>query len=244
MAEHGLKLTVFTPDVAQIRDSGLIADVRDAREVFDDPSIDWLLQARPDHWTDIFRTEGLAQGLGTWADLDLIFVNPLPENSYLIGRNGPGINTAVLRLPIDSPVLADYLTLCRLRPLPLVGPYQPLARRVCGHLDIARKTLFGRRLPPPALGGATVGQIVKRRGIEAELLPAHVFYPVPIRNLELFYQDGRTIDAMLEPDTVTVHLWNRQFTNRFGRALPPQDSWLGQIVQRYEQRSTLLMAAE
>ncbi len=244
MAEHGIKLTVFTPDVAQVRASGLVADVRDARGVFDDPSIDWLLKARPDHWTDIFRTEGLAQGLGTWADLDLIFVNPLPENGYLIGRNGTGINTAVLRLPVGSPVLADYLSLCRRRPLPLVGPYQPLARRVCGHLNIARKKLFGRRLPPPALGGGTVEQIVKRRGVEAELLPAHVFYPVPIRDLELFYQDAHTIDAMLEPDTVSVHLWNRQFTNRFGRKLPPKGSWLGNIVQRYEPRPNLLMAAE
>ncbi len=244
MAAHGLKLTVFTPDVARVRNSGLVADVRDAREVLDDPSIDWLLKWRPDHWSDIFRVEGLAQGHGTWVDLDLIFVKPLPRNPYLIGRNGSGINTAVLRLPLGSPVLVDYLKVCRRRPLPLVGPFEPLACRALGHINIARKRLFGRRLPPPALGGGTLKRIIERCGFEAELLPQHVFYPVPIKDVELYYQDAAQVDAMLAPDTVTVHLWNRQFTNRFGRSPPPRGSWLGQTVQRYEQQRELLIAAE
>ena len=160
MAAHGLKLTVFTPHVALVRSSGLVADVRDAREVLDDPSIDWLLASRADYWSDIFRVEGLALGRGAWVDLDLIFIKPLPQQDYLIGRNGRGINNAVLKLPVGSPALTDYLSLCRQRPLPLVAPYQSWPCRILSHLDIARKRLLGRRLPPPALGGGTLAHIV------------------------------------------------------------------------------------
>lgn len=236
MAEWGLKLTLFTYDVDALRQSGLTADVRDAREVFRDETTNWLIASRPDYWSDIFRVEGLALGLGAWVDMDLIFLKPIPDADYIITRNGTSFNNAVLKMPQGSPILTDYLALCRARPVPLVAPYWPLLKRWRAHADIARKKLMGKRLPPPQLGGGAIAYLVARHGLEPVVTPEKVFYPVQVRDMDVFFAEPERLQSFLAPETVAVHLWNRQFTNQYGRRAPPPESWLASIVRRYDIR--------
>jgi hypothetical protein len=236
MAAHGHKLALFTYDVEALRRSGIAADVRDARDVFKDDTTNELIAQRPDYWSDIFRVEGLALGLGAWVDMDLIFLKSLPASDYLIGRNGRSFNNAILKFPVGSPALTEYLALCRTRPLPRVAPYWSWDKRYRAHFDIARKRLMGRRLPPPQLGGGALAYLSDRHNLQPWLSDEKVFYPVQVRDMDVFFATPDKLAAFLTPETVTVHLWNRQFTNKFGRRMPPGGSWLAKVISDYDAR--------
>lgn len=235
MLAHGIDLTIYTYDVADAKSSGIVGEIRDAREVLRDESSDWLLNGRPDHWTDIFRIEGFEQDLGVWLDLDLIFIAPLLDTPYIIAGTADGaVNGAALKFPKGSPALDFCLSVVRQRPVPLVAPYLPLHERIIGHLDVMRKKLTGKRLPRPNLGAGLTGHVMHRFWQDDAIRPWETFYPVSVDDMDVFHQCPDAIEVYLRPYTCAVHIWNRQYVNRYGKELPPEGSWLRSMVHQYD----------
>jgi hypothetical protein len=235
MLAHGIDLTIYTYDVAEAKSSGIVGEIRDAREVLLDESSDWLLHGRPDHWTDIFRIEGFERDLGVWLDLDLIFVAPLLDTPYIIaGLPNGAVNGAALKLPKGSAALAFCLSVVRQRPVPLVAPFLPLHERIFGHLDVLRKRLTGKRLPRPNLGAGLTGYVMYHFWQDDAIRPWETFYPVSVDDMDVFHQSPEVIEAYLKPYTCAVHIWNRQYVNRYGKELPPEGSWLRGMVHKYD----------
>src|SRR5690606_16604112 len=60
-------------------------------------------------FADLFRYELMARDLGVWIDCDVLSLHPLPTDApVLFGwQDETAVNNAVLRLPSDSPILAD-----------------------------------------------------------------------------------------------------------------------------------------
>src|SRR5438270_10250941 len=96
---HPYTLYSYEPDTLRGVPAGI--EVKDAREVMDDPR-------RLRHFegkfkalgSDFFRYEIFAKELGYWVDLDVLFLRPLTfADDYVFGWEKPGsINGAVLKL--------------------------------------------------------------------------------------------------------------------------------------------------
>ncbi len=149
-AAAGHDVTVFSYAPAEVRAAGLGVRIEDARDVFEACDLTLVQNRVPDHFSDWFRVEALRQGLGTWFDLDVIVLRHLGTEPYLMAWERPdSICGAVLRLPGDSAILADYVKFCRKRPLTYAPHWYPAHTRLRMHW--ARFEKWAKRKPPARL---------------------------------------------------------------------------------------------
>lgn len=233
----GHDVTVFSYDANELRAAGLGVRVEDARDVLDAPELSCINQRVPDHFSDWFRVEGLAQGHGTWFDLDMIVLKPLGRERYLMSWevSGESICGAVLGLRPGCPVLADYLAFCRKRPVTYAPPWYPLPTRLGMHWKRFEKWARGK--PPPRLlyGPAALTHFVRANGHIDEVLAKDVFFPfAPVQREDIrIFHDGQAVTQYFTPQTRAVHLWHSLYKRVVGMDAPPHDSWLGGLVREY-----------
>jgi hypothetical protein len=145
----GHEVTVFSYEPKQLRSQLPEASIEDAHEVMDGAALGDMTAKLPDHFSDHFRVEGLAKGLGTWADLDIVFLRAVGEEDYLLGGDMGDVCNAVLNLPPDSPILADYLSMCRHRPIRYSMPWWTPRKKAIMTWQRFEKWVRGK--PPPRL---------------------------------------------------------------------------------------------
>ena len=223
----GHDLTVYSHNPAALSHDGLGCKIGDAGEIMFEPTLEPMRRDFPAHWADHFRIEGLGKALGTWVDLDLIFLKPLPGNEYIMGwESDDSICNAVLRLPM-GPRLAEYRAICRRRPAAFNMPWMPLKKRLKRQMKRVTRTLQGRLPPAPLLGPTTLTHLVHKHGVAREARAMPVFYPVPISrdNIRRFGEPG-FIESFIRPETVAVHLWSNVYRRVYDMAMPPADGWL------------------
>jgi len=195
-------------------------------------------------FSDLFRLKLLQAGRGIWADCDIYCVRPFPQaQDYLMGferepqRFRPGsVNTAVFGAPPDAPLLDDLLSVFDAGPRPLLEPFLPPIRR----LEVATRRLLGDKVPAGhlqygATGPAALTHFVKTRGLLDEVRPAKVFYPVAYEQIPGLMTPGSAVETFIGPQTLAVHIWRSQLTNR-GRASMPQPtpgSALAKLCERH-----------
>lgn len=211
---------------------------RDAREVLPrEKLVFYKGKGTPGVFSDHFRYAVLQAGLGIYADLDIYCLRPIEgPPDYLMAWERPGsINGAVLHIPAGSPLLADLLTVFTEQKRPLLEPHLPPLRRY----EVAIRRLFGDRVSAEhmqygATGPMALTHYVAKHGLVDRVLPATSFYPVPYEGIPALMRAGSTIDAALGPETMAVHLWRSQLTDR-GRAdlpLPEPGSALAALCAR------------
>jgi hypothetical protein len=61
-----------------------------------------------------------------------------------------------------------------------------------------------------------------------------VLYPIPYEGIPALMQPGSSVDALIAPDTLAVHLWRSQLTRRGRADLPPPEpgSALAELCRR------------
>lgn len=238
---QGHRVMVFTQDIGSLSGRGLEADILDARDLLNDPSLDRLRQDHPAHYSDHFRLKALAHDCGTWMDLDTVHIRPLPNLPYLMGwehmgHNGraPSVNNAILKLPSDSPILADYIAFCAQRPIPLNLPWYPRGQRARRRIKSISHALRGKKMVAPLLGPATLSHLVERHGLTQTVLPEKTFYPIAYNDTCRITEPG-FIENAIGPDTLVVHLWHSKFRKLFGTEQPPCD-WLDRKLREFDVR--------
>lgn len=174
--------------------------------------------------SNLFRYAMIASTHRIWVDLDVIALKPLRfASDRVYGFEKPGsVNNAVLRLPADSPTLAELLAF---KETTLgVAPQIMGARR----LKYWIKT-FGRGYPidqrPWGSTGPQALTAYLRKHDEMQFaLPTPTFYPVAIEDHALFLEPGRLDDDMFDARTHAVHLWasslRRTLKSRFNDEIP------------------------
>lgn len=228
---NGHQVSVFSYKPDELRSAGLGVPVEDARAVLDSPELDGINERVPDHFSDWFRVEGLAKGLGTWADLDMVYLSPLgTESSLMAWETETSVCGAVLKLEPSSPVLRDYLAFCRKRPVTYAPPWYPLHTRL--NMQWKRVEKWIARKPPPRLlyGPAALTNFVRSNGRAVDVLPKDTFYPfAPVTGESIrIFLDGTAVTEHFTPRTRAVHLWHNLFKRVNGLDPPPAGSWLGQ----------------
>jgi hypothetical protein len=152
----GHDVTVFSYEPQALAQQGLGCRIADAREILEDRHLDHLRSTMPAHFSDLLRVEGIAKGLGTWIDLDIIMLRPMPEEEYLFGwETNKQICNAVLRLP-KGRMLDDYTAFCRERPITRNIPWAAWHSRVGRSIKINVNPLVGKHQPQPKYGPAAL----------------------------------------------------------------------------------------
>ena len=189
-------------------------ELRDAAAILPEGEIIRHRGGSPALFSNRFRYELLHQGLGTWIDCDLYFTAPLPAlGDHIMGEQGGGvINTAVLKLPPDSPVLAALRALFTAQEVPPWLPWRArwqsaLRRRLTGRIDLAR-------LPWGSAGPNALSSLAAAHRVADRALPPAFFYPVPWTQADWIFDPARPLDSVLRPETIAVHLWNERLRGR------------------------------
>ena len=214
------------------------AEWRHASQVLpEDKLVFYKGRGTPGVFSDHFRYAALRAGLGIYADLDIYCQRPIEgPPPHLFAWERPGsVNGAVLHIPADAPLLDDLLGVFTLDQRPLLEPHLPPFRR----MEVALRRLFGDRVSPEhmqygATGPMALTHFVARHGLTAQVLPAATFYPVPYEGIPALMKTGSSLDLVIKPETLGIHLWRSQLTDR-GRAglpLPERGSALAALCAR------------
>lgn len=183
-------------------------DVRDAAAILTEDKVLRYRSGSVSLFANWFRYALLRQGLGTWVDMDLYLLAPIPARSpYLFGWQEDGvINTSVMRIPADCPMLADLLAIFDQREVPF---WLSRSRRLAARL---RRRLTGRtgleHMPWGTAGPYALTAIAAKHGRTGAALPAAAFYPVHYRDAGWLRDPSRPLDSVIAPETIGIHLWN------------------------------------
>jgi len=211
---------------------------RDAAEILPrDKLVFYKGRGTPGVFSDYFRMSLLKAERGIWADLDVFCVRPIANPpDYLMGWEREGsVNGAVLRLPAQSELLDRLLAVFTEEKRPLLEPHLPIGRR----LEVAARRLLGQAVPPEymqygATGPFALTHYAKALGLTNQVQPREVFYPVRYEQIPLLMQAGSRLEQYIARETLAVHIWRSQITNR-GRAempAPAADSALGLVCAK------------
>ena len=161
-------------------------------------------------FADWFRYELQRLGAGTWVDCDVYLLAPLDGASpFLFGEEVPGrINNGILRLPPDSPLLPPLLELFEERRVP---PWLPFRSRMTAKLRLWRSRRTGvASMPWGSTGPGALTHLARRHDMGRFALPPETFYPARWQDALWITEPERTLDDVITPRTVALHLWNER----------------------------------
>jgi hypothetical protein len=231
----GHDLTIFSYEPEKLRREGLDASIEDAREILSDPDLASLNARLPSYFVDWFRVEAMARppDLGAWVDLDVVFLKTLPQDEYLFGwERHDLIGAAIARLPINSPVLDEYLRFCRRRPIAHLPPWWSLHKKMRFALKQFRRALRGQQQLKPyhgldyPYGPPMLTHLLEKHSLTALAKDRNVFYPGNYEMERLATTSD--VASFTTPDTVAVHLWRQLYRRKVGVTYPDPESWLAQ----------------
>jgi hypothetical protein len=180
-------------------------------------------------FADRFRLELQRRGLGIWVDCNVYLLAPLrPTGPIFVGEDGAGgLETCVLRLAQESPLLAGLLDLFREETVP---QWLPLPARLQAHW---RRLTAGRtgvaRMPAASVGRTALTRLADAHALIGTALPASAFCPVPAQRADWIIDPSLSLDRMVAPDTIALHLWGDRIGSYKNKPAP-----LGSFLARLQ----------
>jgi hypothetical protein len=225
----GHEVTLFSYEPERLKACDLPITLEDATKLIPRGALPATVESRPNALSNVIRLQGMQIGYGTWFDTDVIFLRALPPDApYLFGfEDEKVICGALLRLPPDSDLLKTYLAFCWEQPDCIALPWWPLPRRVNAIFKYYHRLLSGRKLPKIQNGPLALTHFIEVHSLATLAAPRTVFYPVHYNECKMFAIPGGTLDDLVKPETLTVHLWHAAYRRQVGMDPPPPDSWLG-----------------
>lgn len=195
----------------------------------------------PAYHADIFRLRMIRDTGMVWADTDAYCLSPWPAPATghfhgWISDARPLVNNGVLGLPPDSATLAAMLHFTA-DPYP-VPPWLDDAKRAeLEALKAAGRPMHVSRMPWGVFGPEALTHFLTETGEIVHAFPGHVLYPVPFARTGVVLRPNRRAEAeaMLAPDTLSIHFWGRRFRTIVGRlgGVPPEGSLVDHLLKRH-----------
>ena len=207
------------PDGVELRDA---AELIPESEVIRHKSGSFAL------FSNRFRYALQRAGRGIWLDCDAYLLAPLRSASgHLFGEYEPGrINTGVLRLPPDSPMLDPLLDLFDEAEVP---PWLPLRARAAALWRLART---GRTnlsaMPWGVVGPLAFTAIARRYRLDRLALPPDALYPVAWQKADWIRDPSVAVEQVIGSRTLSIHLWNERIKG-FKNLPAPAGSFLARL---------------
>lgn len=236
MVDKNHDVTIFSYDPKSISGRGLDAEIRDAREIIcsHNPSYRYRDVGEYSLFSNIFRLYIQDDEQSVWVDLDCFMVKPLEiENQFIFGFSSPGkINGAVLKLPHDSEMLADYRKAITADPLRV--PWATFSRRVKREVEI----LLGKTQPSPHfksnIGPRALTYFARRHGLTSYAQSQEVFYPLTVSEAYLLAGPQEIVRSKLTEATVIVHAWASTLKARgYANQIPGENTFLGRACREF-----------
>jgi hypothetical protein len=175
-----------------------------------------------------FRYELLRRGAGIWLDTDIYLLAPLADQPcHLFGwEDETHLGNAVLRLPPDSPILADLIALFDRQDVPF---WLSRRERLKARWRRWRTGRTGLPLMPWGTAGPrAITALARKHGKVLEAAKPSRFYPVHYRDAGWIRDPSHRIEALAQPDTLAVHLWN-ELIKGWKDAPAPAGSFLARL---------------
>ncbi|HEX9953715.1 MAG TPA: hypothetical protein VGB48_00685 [Allosphingosinicella sp.] len=219
MLRQGHRLALYCYRKPQGVPAGV--ELRDAAAVLPESAILRHQSGSIALFSDRFRYELQRRGAGTWVDTDVYLLKPLPsEQPYLFGEEEPGvINTGVLRLPPDSPLIPPLLALFDEKTVPFWLPLRPRAAALWRLKTGGRSGLS--RMPWGSAGPRAITALAKRDGSARLAFPAEVLHPVPWQDAAWIRNPQISLEEKVTERTVSLHLWNERIKHFKEEPAPP-----------------------
>lgn len=184
-------------------------------------------------FSNLFRYVGLQRGLGTWVDADVLMLRSIADmGEHIFGFEGENlINTAILRMPPNAPVLRDLARHIAARvPIDPRWGWREKARQIV-------RGFIGRPFPIGKMEWGVAGPYAlthfgRRYDLARLAQPIDVFYPIPVDRAADAFNPDVDIEAYFTARTRTVHLWNSTIKDRKGTS-PPAGSFIERMCRRH-----------
>ena len=227
----GHSLTVYSHQPAAL--AGMGCAVQDAREIFHGRTAAGLKGYLPQTYSNLFRLEGIAVGAGTWIDLDMVLLKPLPTAPYLFSWEGEtAVCNSVLSLPTKSAVLTEYRGMLHSDPAMLSAPSRSWHQKVNRRIKAISRPLRGKAAPLPDSGPLLLTYLLGKHGLLPHAQPRSVFYPVPpVEQVMSRLHVPGVLESFLAPDTVGIHLWRHLYRKLNGPG-QPRAGWLANRLEQ------------
>lgn len=227
---HHFVLWSYEPD--RLKDVPAGVELRDAAEVMPrDRMASYSGNGYVSLGANLWRYEMLAQDLGFWVDMDLIFLKPFDfAQPYVFGWQSHGlVNNAVIGAPADSPLVAD------LRALPRPNRRPPW-------FGVGKSTAFyWKRLtqgevglgdfPWATFGPGLLTYAVKKNKLGGFVQGEDVFYPLGWSDATDLYGPADLVERRVTARTHAVHMWHARLAG-LRDAPPPPGSYLDIMCER------------
>lgn len=203
-------------------------EVRDASEILPKRLIVRHHTGSVALFSNRFRYELMRRGCGVWVDTDVYLLAPLPgDRLYLFGRCADGvINSCLLRLPPDSPLLPELLAPFDEREVPAWLP--PRARAAAWwRLGTTGRTQIAK-MPWGSLGPNAVTAAVRRHGLHDLALPTEVLCSVHWKDARWIHSPFIHVEHVTTPRTRAIHLYN-EIIKGFKDQPAPAGSFLARL---------------
>lgn len=179
-------------------------------------------------FSNLFRYELQRRGAGIWVDSDVYLLRPITDDrQFLFGYEDDGvINTAVLRLPPDSPLVARLIGIFEEDSVPA---WLPRRHRLTAWWRLKTRGRTGlSQMPWGVAGPRALTALVKAEGLAHWALPRETFYPLHYSQAERILDPRASLADIAANDSVAVHLWNEKIKH-FKDVPAPQGSFLARL---------------
>src|SRR4051812_27726446 len=192
----------------------------DAAEVLPEHHIIRHRTGSPSLFSNRFRYELMRRGAGIWVDLDTYLLAPLPSRPLLLVRETDDIlSNSPLRLPPDSPMIPELLAPFEERMVPSWLPWRPRIAAYWRRWRTGRTSIAD--MPWGTLGPRALTHAAKCHGTFDLALPAEEFNPVPWTEAAWIRDPECSLDDVVTPRTVAVHLYNERIKSFKDQPAPP-----------------------
>ena len=162
----------------------------------------------PSIFSNLLRYEILRKGLGLYVDCDVFCLRPLDDAEYIFGFEFTDqIGTAVLKLPLNCPVLDSLCAIKDARPWmpPWSSRKRQMYYRWRARLGMPVKIQDMRW---SSTGPRALTWYLKQHGLDRHASKIDVFYPVHYDQITLFLDADLRMEDITTPRTRLLHLWN------------------------------------
>jgi hypothetical protein len=172
-------------------------------------------------FSNLFRYELQRRGVGIWLDSDVYLLRPIEDDRrFLFGYEDDGtINTAVLRLPADSPLLSRLMKIFEEDSVPT---WLPRRHRLNAwwRLKTRGRTALSQ-MPWGVAGPRALTALAAEEGLTHWALPPHIFYPLHYTQVERLLDPRASLADIAAYDCIDVHLWNEKIKHFKDEPAPP-----------------------
>ncbi|PSJ39851.1 hypothetical protein C7I55_14920 [Sphingomonas deserti] len=175
-----------------------------------------------------FRYEIQRRGLGIWVDCDIYLRAPLFfDDTFVAGRDASGrVLGSVLRIPQESPMLAELLTLFEEETVPDWLPWPSRATARWRHLTTGRTGIA--KMPRGAAGTMALTRLAEAHDLSHRVHSTHIFYPVAKEHASWVLDPSRRFEDVVPVDTVALHLWTSRI-RAYTHSPAPENSFMARL---------------